>query len=327
MDIILSFIYLVAGFYMLIKGANLVIDHASALALKIGIPLFIVGLTVVAFGTSLPELSVSVFSSLKAFREGIPADIAVGNIIGSNIANITLIFGSAALIAPIAIHKRILKQDIPFLLAISILFVIFMYFFDNVYTINRLEALVLIVCFIIYLIIMIKQKLIEDVEIDSNVIVWKALILLFIGFIGVIIGGNLVTISAERLSVSLLVDVFQMNPLKVTSLVGLSVVAVGTSLPELVTTIVAVKKGSVDIAVGNVVGSNIFNLLFVGGLSGMIVPLTLQDDFLVDGIIGVIITFVLYIIMRLQIKIHKFIGYSLLISYAIYLIFIITRSI
>ena len=174
---------------------------------------------------------------------------------------------------------------------------------------------------------MIKQKLIEDVEIDSNVIVWKALILLFIGFIGVIIGGNLVTISAERLSVSLLVDIFQMNPLKVTSLVGLSVVAIGTSLPELVTTIVAVKKGSVDIAVGNVVGSNIFNLLFVGGLSGMIVPLTLQDDFLVDGIIGVIITFVLYIIMRLQIKIHKFIGYSLLISYAIYLIFIITRSI
>jgi cation:H+ antiporter len=312
---------------MLIKGANLVIDHASALALKIGIPLFIVGLTVVAFGTSLPELSVSVFSSIKAFREGIPADIAVGNIIGSNIANITLIFGSAALIAPITVHKRILKQDIPFLLAISILFVIFMYFFDTVYTINRLEALVLIVCFIIYLIIMIKQKLIEDVEIDSNVIVWKALILLFIGFIGVIIGGNLVTISAERLSVSLLVDVFQMNPLKVTSLVGLSVVAVGTSLPELVTTIVAVKKGRVDIAVGNVVGSNIFNILFVGGISGMIVPLTLQEDFLVDAILVVIITFILYIIMRLQIKIHKFIGYSLLISYAIYLFFIITRSI
>ena len=327
MDIILSFIYLVAGFYMLIKGANLVIDHASALALKIGIPLFIVGLTVVAFGTSLPELSVSVLSSIKAFREGIPADIAVGNIIGSNIVNITLIFGSAALIAPVAIHKRILKQDIPFLIAISILFVVFMFFFDSVYRINRLEALILIVCFIIYLIIMIKQKLIEEVEIDSNVIVWKALVLLFIGFIGVIIGGNLVTISAERLSVSLLVDIFQMNPLKVTSLVGLSVVAVGTSLPELVTTIVAVKKGSVDIAVGNVVGSNIFNLLFVGGLSGMIVPLTLQEDFLVDAILNVIITFILYIIMRLQIKIHKFIGYSLLISYAIYLIFIITRSI
>jgi cation:H+ antiporter len=312
---------------MLIKGANLVIDHASALALKIGIPLFIVGLTVVAFGTSLPELSVSVLSSIKAFREGIPADIAVGNIIGSNIVNITLIFGSAALIAPVAIHKRILKQDIPFLIAISILFVVFMFFFDSVYRINRLEALILIVCFIIYLIIMIKQKLIEEVEIDSNVIVWKALVLLFIGFIGVIIGGNLVTISAERLSVSLLVDIFQMNPLKVTSLVGLSVVAVGTSLPELVTTIVAVKKGSVDIAVGNVVGSNIFNLLFVGGLSGMIVPLTLQEDFLVDAILNVIITFILYIIMRLQIKIHKFIGYSLLISYAIYLIFIITRSI
>jgi len=327
MDILLSFIYLIAGFYMLIKGANLVIDHASALALKIGIPLFIVGLTVVAFGTSLPELSVSVLSSIKAFREGIPADIAVGNIIGSNIVNITLIFGSAALIAPVAIHKRILKQDIPFLIAISILFVVFMFFFDSVYRINRLEALILIVCFIIYLIIMIKQKLIEEVEIDSNVIVWKALVLLFIGFIGVIIGGNLVTISAERLSVSLLVDIFQMNPLKVTSLVGLSVVAIGTSLPELVTTIVAVKKGSVDIAVGNVVGSNIFNLLFVGGLSGMIVPLTLQDDFLVDGIIGVIITFVLYIIMRLQIKIHKLIGYSLLLSYTIYLIFIIIRSI
>jgi cation:H+ antiporter len=327
MDIVLSFLYLIAGFYMLIKGANFVIDNASALALKIGIPLFIVGLTVVAFGTSLPELSVSLFSSIKAFQEGIPADIAVGNIIGSNMANLTLIFGSAALFAPVVIHKRILKQDVPFLLGISILFVLFMYFFDEVYRINRIEALVLILCFVMYMTIMIKQKVLEDVAVDSNVIVWKALLLLFIGFIGVIIGGNLVTLSAERLSISLLVDVFNMNPLKVTSLVGLSVVAVGTSLPELVTTIIAVKKGSVDIAVGNVVGSNIFNILLVGGLSGLIVPLTLQKDFLVDAIIVVVITLVLFIMMRMQIKIYKFVGYFLLMSYVVYLVYIITRSI
>jgi cation:H+ antiporter len=327
MDIVLSFLYLIAGFYMLIKGANFVIDNASALALKIGIPLFIVGLTVVAFGTSLPELSVSLFSSIKAFQDGIPADIAVGNIIGSNMANLTLIFGSAALFAPVVIHKRILKQDVPFLLGISILFVLFMYFFDEVYRINRIEALVLILCFVMYMTIMIKQKVLEDVAVDSNVIVWKALLLLFIGFIGVIIGGNLVTLSAERLSISLLVDVFNMNPLKVTSLVGLSVVAVGTSLPELVTTIIAVKKGSVDIAVGNVVGSNIFNILLVGGLSGLIVPLTLQKDFLVDAIIVVVITLVLFIMMRMQIKIYKFVGYFLLLSYVVYLVYIITRSI
>ena len=327
MDIVLSFLYLIAGFYMLIKGANFVIDNASALALKIGIPLFIVGLTVVAFGTSLPELSVSLFSSIKAFQEGIPADIAVGNIIGSNMANLTLIFGSAALFAPVVIHKRILKQDVPFLLGISILFVLFMYFFDEVYRINRIEALVLILCFVMYMTIMIKQKVLEDVAVDSNVIVWKALLLLFIGFIGVIIGGNLITLSAERLSISLLVDVFNMNPLKVTSLVGLSVVAVGTSLPELVTTIIAVKKGSVDIAVGNVVGSNIFNILLVGGLSGLIVPLTLQKDFLVDAIIVVVITLVLFIMMRMQIKIYKFVGYFLLMSYVVYLVYIITRSI
>lgn len=327
MDIVLSFLYLIAGFYMLIKGANFVIDNASSLALKIGIPLFIVGLTVVAFGTSLPELSVSLFSSVKAFRESIPADIAVGNIIGSNMANITLIFGSAALFAPVIVHKRILKQDIPFLLGISTLFVLFMSFFDHVYRINRLEALILILCFTLYFVMIIKQKVIEEVEVDSNVIVWKALLLLFIGFIGVIIGGNLVTLSAERLSTSLLVDVFNMNPLKVTSLVGLSVVAVGTSLPELVTTIVAVRKGSVDIAVGNVVGSNIFNILLVGGLSGLIVPLTLQEDFLVDAIIVVVITFILFIMMRLQVKIYKLVGYSLLFSYVIYLVFIITRSI
>lgn len=327
MDIVLSFLYLIAGFYILIKGANFVIDNASALALKIGIPLFIVGLTVVAFGTSLPELSVSLFSSIKAFQDGIPADIAVGNIIGSNMANLTLIFGSAALFAPVVIHKRILKQDVPFLLGISILFVLFMYFFDEVYRINRIEALVLILCFVMYMTIMIKQKVLEDVAVDSNVIVWKALLLLFIGFIGVIIGGNLVTLSAERLSISLLVDVFNMNPLKVTSLVGLSVVAVGTSLPELVTTIIAVKKGSVDIAVGNVVGSNIFNILLVGGLSGLIVPLTLQKDFLVDAIIVVVITLVLFIMMRMQIKIYKFVGYFLLLSYVVYLVYIITRSI
>jgi cation:H+ antiporter len=202
-----------------------------------------------------------------------------------------------------------------------------MYFFDEVYRINRIEALVLILCFVMYMTIMIKQKVLEDVAVDSNVIVWKALLLLFIGFIGVIIGGNLITLSAERLSISLLVDVFSMNPLKVTSLVGLSVVAVGTSLPELVTTIIAVKKGSVDIAVGNVVGSNIFNILFVGGLSGLIVPLTLQKDFLVDAIIVVVITLVLFIMMRMQIKIYKFVGYFLLMSYVVYLVYIITRSI
>lgn len=327
MDLVLSFMYLIAGFYALIKGANFVIDHASALALKAGIPLFIVGLTVVAFGTSLPELSVSLFSSIKAFQESIPADIAVGNIIGSNVANLTLIFGSASLFAPVIVHKRILKQDLPFLLAISILFVVFMNFFDDTYTINRIEAFILLLCFGTYVFLMIKQKVVETISIDSNVIVWKSIVLLLIGFIGVIIGGNLVTLSAERLSVSLLVEVFNMNPLKVTSLVGLSVVAIGTSLPELVTTVVAVKKGSVDIAVGNVVGSNIFNMLLVGGLSGFIVPLTLQKDFLLDAIVVVVITFVLLILMRLKINIHTFVGYVLLLTYVFYLVFIVTRSI
>lgn len=327
MDIIIPIIYLIIGFIILIKGADLVVDHASALALRAGIPMFVVGLTLVAFGTSLPELSVSLLSAISAYQSGLSADIAVGNIVGSNIANILLILGSSALVAPILVHKRILKRDIPYLIMISAVFMIFMRYFDSSYTINRIEAFILLIFFGLYIYFMLKEKQEDILEVQKDIRVMRSFILLFVGFIGVILGGNLVTSGAETLSSIVLIDIFGMNPLKVTTLVGLSIVAIGTSLPELVTTVTAMKKGRHDIALGNVIGSNIFNILLVGGLSGVIVPLSIQYDVIFDSLIVLVVTVMIYAIMRLNFKLHRLFGAILLLGYIIYLVFIITRSI
>ncbi len=327
MDIIIQIVLLVLGFIILIKGANFVVDNASALALKIGIPMFIVGLTLVAFGTSLPELSVSLLSAIRAYQSGTSADIAVGNIVGSNIANMMLILGSSALVAPMIVHKRILRRDVPYLIMISAVFIIAMRYFDPVYTINRIESFILLLFFGLYLYQLIKEKHENIVQVQQDIRTFRSVVLLIVGFLGVILGGNLVTSAAESLSSIVLIEIFGMNPLKVTTLVGLSVVAIGTSLPELVTTLIAMKKGSYDIALGNVIGSNIFNILLVGGLSGVIVPLTIQYDVISDSIFVLLITVIIYIIMRLKLKLHTLFGIFLIVGYITYLIFIITRSI
>lgn len=326
MSIVVDFILLLIGFILLIKGAQFVVDHASNLALKAGIPMFIVGLTLVAFGTSLPELSVSLISAIKAYQLGSSADIAVGNIVGSNMANLGLILGSSALIAPILVHKRILVKDVPFLIGISALFILFMRYFDNTYRINRFESAILILFFIYYVYTLLKENTEDEAKVLTNTSVMKSVIFLVIGFIGVIFGGNLVTSSAESMATSLLVDVFNMNPLKVTTLVGLSIVAVGTSLPELVTTLVAMKKGSHDIAVGNVIGSNIFNLLLVGGLSGVIVPLGINNDVIIDATLTLALLVITYVWMKSKIPLHKLFGFVLLGLYASYMLYIILRT-
>jgi len=326
MSIVVDIILLLVGFTLLIKGEQFVVDHASNLALKAGIPMFIVGLTLVAFGTSLPELSVSLISAIKAYQLGSSADIAVGNIVGSNMANLGLILGSSALVAPILVHKRILVKDIPFLIAISALFIVFMRYFDDTYRINRFESAILILFFIYYVYTLLKQNTEDEPKVLTNTSVMTSVIFLVIGFIGVIFGGNLVTSSAETMATSLLVDVFKMNPLKVTSLVGLSIVAVGTSLPELVTTLVAMKKGSHDIAVGNVIGSNIFNILFVGGLSGVIVPLGIDGDVIIDATLTLGLLVITYVWMKSNIRLHKLFGFMLLALYASYMVYIILRT-
>ena len=325
--ILLNILLLLFGFYILIKGADLTIDSARYLAKKFGISPLIIGLTVIAFGTSLPELSVSLISSITAKLNDLPSDIAVGNIIGSNIANLTLVLGFSAVYVKFKIQKKILKFDFPFLILISILFLVFLSQFDSTLVINRIEGFMLLLLFFVYLLSKSKDNnefSVEEKIVNDNLIVPK----LLFGFLLVSLGGYLITANSELLSQRILIDIFNLNENEALAFTGLTVVAFGTSIPELVTSIVAVKKGQSDMAIGNIVGSNIFNILLVLGLSSSIVTLQIQNVFIFDTLISLIITLVIFALLFFK-NSKYFYKYKLLLifTYFIYLIYLILRSI
>ena len=327
MDIILYIALLFVGFIFLIKGADFTIDGATSIATRLGISKIVIGLTLVAFGTSLPEFSVSFIASIQAYVNGTNADIALGNVIGSNLANFGLILGITALIVPIHVSQSVLKRDLPYLILISTVFVILMYYFQMDAQVSRLEGFVLLVFFAYFLKLLLKEKKVI-VELDENHLpLNKSILILVIGLIGVSLGGYFVTTSAEYLAIELLVNVFNMNPEQVITLVGLSIVAIGTSLPELVTTITAIKKGDHDIAIGNVVGSNLFNIMLVIGLSSFIIPLGVTPSVIIDGILAITFVLVTYLYVKLKGQTTKLLGLFLLLFYTSYLIFIILRAI
>jgi len=327
MDIILYIALLFVGFIFLIKGADFTIDGATSIATRLGISKIVIGLTLVAFGTSLPEFSVSFIASIQAYVNGTNADIALGNVIGSNLANFGLILGISALIVPIHVSKSVLKRDLPYLILISTVFVILMYYFQMDAQVSRLEGFVLLLFFAYYLKLLLKEKKVI-VKLDENHLpLNKSILILFFGLIGVSLGGYFVTSSAEFLAIELLVNVFNMNPEQVITLVGLSIVAIGTSLPELVTTITAIKKGNHDIAIGNVVGSNLFNIMLVIGLSSFVIPLGVTPSVIIDGILAITLVLVTYLYFKLKGQTTKLLGLFLLLFYTSYLIFIILRAI
>ena len=324
--ILLNILLLLFGFYILIKGADLTIDSARYLAKKFGISPLIIGLTVIAFGTSLPELSVSLISSITAKLNDLPSDIAVGNIIGSNIANLTLVLGFSAVYVKFKIQKKILKFDFPFLILISILFLVFLTQFDSTLVINRIEGFILLLLFFVYILLKSKDNnefSVEEKIVNDNLIIPK----LLFGFLLVSLGGYLITANSELLSQKILIDIFNLNENEALAFTGLTVVAFGTSVPELVTSIVAVKKGQSDMAIGNIVGSNIFNILLVLGLSSSIVTLQIQNIFIFDTLISVIITLVIFAFLYFK-NSKYFYKYKLLLifTYFIYLIYLILRS-
>jgi len=324
--ILLNILLLLFGFYILIKGADLTIDSARYLAKKFGISPLIIGLTVIAFGTSLPELSVSLISSITAKLNDLPSDIAVGNIIGSNIANLTLVLGFSAVYVKFKIQKKILKFDFPFLILISILFLVFLSQFDSTLVINRIEGFILLLLFFVYLLLKSKDNnefSVEEKIVNDNLIIPK----LLFGFLLVSLGGYLITANSELLSQRILIDIFNLNENEALAFTGLTVVAFGTSIPELVTSIVAVKKGQSDMAIGNIVGSNIFNILLVLGFSSSIVTLQIQNVFIFDTLISLIITLVIFTLLFFK-NSKYFYKYKLLLifTYFIYLIYLILRS-
>lgn len=319
---VLSFALLIAGFILLVKGADFFVDGSSSIAKLLKIPSIVIGLTIVAFGTSAPEAAVSIIAGINKSN-----DIAVGNVIGSNMFNLLVVLGVSAAIKPVQIKDQIIKKDYPFMLIATALLLVMSYdVFLSGETANRIsrgDAIVLLVFMGIFLYSVISSALrsrkesIDGGEDDIPAYgVGKSLLFTIGGLAGIIIGGQFVVDSASDIAVR-----FGMSE----TLVGLTIVAVGTSLPELVTSIVAAKKGESDIAIGNVVGSNIFNILFVLAASAAISPMNINAQSLTDLLILMAVTLAAYGFCVTKKRVSRAEGIVLTSVYIIYLAYAIIR--
>ena len=265
----MEYLLLIIGFVLLIKGADFFVDGSSSLARFLKIPSVIIGLTIVAMGTSAPEASVSINAALAGNN-----DIAVSNVIGSNIFNGLVVVGICAFISAFKTNKDILKRDMPVNILITLILCIMIA--DG--KLNRIEGFLLLAGMIFYILNMIHAALKRRTECfeEQNIPLYKSLIFIIGGLAAVILGGNLVVNNASQIAVSFGVS---------QNFIGLTIVAIGTSLPELVTSIVATRKGDSALALGNAIGSNIFNILFILGTSAVISPLHILSESMIDCII------------------------------------------
>ena len=317
----MDFIILIIGFFLLIKGADIFVDGASSIAKKIGIPSVIVGLTIVSLGTSAPELAVSLISSFNGNN-----GIAVGNVLGSNLFNTLVVLGGTAIVAPLIIKKCTIKRDYITTLLVTILtcFLIFGLVPKSENMLSRISGIILLVVCIIYMFILVKaakKDSVKDEENTSEIKMSKNILLSLIGVVGIVFGGNLVVDSATNIAYALGMS---------EKLVGLTIVAVGTSLPELVTSIVAALKGENDIALGNVLGSNIFNLVLILGASATINPITVSGVMVIDFIILISVTLfigaLIFFNKKEEKRLGRLEGIILVGMYVAYLVYIIMRN-
>ena len=314
----LTYCLFVIGFFILIKGAGLLVDGASAIADKFKISPLVIGLTIVAFGTSAPELAVNIFASAAGSSE-----IAIGNIIGSNIANILLILGVSALIYPLTSKKNTVWKEIPLCLLAAVVVGLmandFLIDGASFSGLSRIDGLVLLSFFIIFIYysfgIAKQQESPDDCEI-KNLNLVKSIFYIVIGLIGLVVGGNWIVSGAIKLASGFGIS---------ESLIGLTVVAIGTSLPELATSAIAAYKKQTDIAIGNVVGSNIFNIFWILGISSVIRPLPFNPANNIDFLIMIIATVILFIIMFIGKKriIERWQGIAMISIYVAYTLFLI----
>ena len=326
---------LAIGIFCLVKFCDIFVNASSAIAKKLHISPLIIGLTIVAMGTSCPELAVSVSDSITTLINGGNANVAIGNVVGSNICNILIVIGFSAIFTPIIIKKSVCKKEFPFMLLVSILLVVFGCLFGinsltGNHAILRWEALILVVFIVIYIAFLLynaKKNPEEQGEVEEviEMPLWKAIIFVIIGIAGIVFGGEAVVFGAKGLALSAS-DALNLNHDLAESLVGLTIVAVGTSLPELVTSVVAARKGENEIALGNVIGSNIFNIVFELGISGVVNPLTTGSQIVVDLFVMLGSALVVFF-LSLRGKIGKKEGILLIILYAIYVGYLVIRTI
>ncbi|MGN0598488.1 MAG: calcium/sodium antiporter [Oscillospiraceae bacterium] len=309
MDILQLFlqIFLLAlGFVLLIKGADWFVDGSSSVASRFGIPQLVIGLTIVAMGTSTPEAAVSITA---AFSDN--ADITVGNIVGSNILNILIILGLSSVIVPIAVASSTVKYEMPFMIFVTALLLILG--LDG--TLGFADGIIMLIFFAVYLIylfLMAKRDKDNQPEEESTkqISLTKSVLFVIIGLAMIILGSD-VTVDAA----SSIAEMLGMNE----RFIGLTVVALGTSLPELFTSVSAARKGNADIAIGNIVGSNIFNILFICGISALIIPVPFAQNFIFDMIVAIAAAIMLTVFCIIgKHRLKRSAGILMLASYAVY---------
>ena len=309
MELILQMVLLVVGFAMLVKGADWFVDGAAGIAVKFGIPQLVVGLTIVAMGTSAPEAAVSITGAMNG-----AADIAVGNILGSNILNIFIILGLTGFITNVAIQKSTLMMEMPFMMAVTVVFAVLGLNDGNVGFAEGIILWVLFLVYLGYLFVLAKKGNQEEEEKQEHRPIWKLVLLGIIGGVIVVWGADITVDAATAIAKAVgLSERF----------IGLTIVALGTSLPELVTSVTAAKKGNSDIAIGNIVGSNIFNILFVIGTSALIVPVIYEVSFLVDAVVAVIAGVVLWGATIRKKMLTRPWAIAMLVGYAVYLVYLL----
>lgn len=314
----LNALLLIIGFVLLILGADKLVDGASALARKYNIPNIVIGLTIVAFGTSAPELVVNVFAAVSGNTE-----MMLGNVLGSNIFNVLGILGICAVIAPLAVKRNTTWIEIPlaFLAAIVVLVIANDVFLDksaaNITT--RSEGVMLLFFFVIFLVYNLQVaksgRATEDIE-TKELPMSKSLLFIVFGLTGLIVGGRLIVTSA--------VEIAQLMGIS-ERIIALTIVSIGTSLPELATSVVAVRKGNTDIAIGNVVGSNIFNIFFIFGVSTVIAPSIISPNSQIDILVNILAGFLLFLFIFTGKgrKLERWEGILFLLMYVSYLVFLI----
>lgn len=326
MELILNIVYLIIGFILLIKGADFFVDGSASVARYFKVPGVIIGLTIVAMGTSAPELAVSVSAGLSGSNE-----IAVSNVVGSNIFNLLMVLGVCAVMKPLPVDPGIKKRDFPISLVATLLVVLLG---GNLVlsgkctdlhnstavagTLFRWNGLILVAAFVLYLLytIYIARKNRVEEEETEQISIGKSILLIVVGLTGIILGGQLVVNSAKTLAA-----IWGMSE----TLIGLTIVAIGTSLPELVTSIVASSKGQNGMAIGNVVGSNIFNLLLILGVSGSLHPIVINVASFVDLGMLLGVSMIAYAFVCSGRRVNRVEGAVMILMYAAYTAYAIVR--
>lgn len=316
-----AILLLIVGFVLLIKGADFFVEGSSSVAKRFHVPALIIGLTIVALGTSLPETAVSVSASLSGNNE-----LAISNVVGSNVFNTIVVIGVCACIATVPVQRKSLKQEFPFSVICAILLAVFGIIGMSL---NRWEGLVLLVLFVTYILFLIysakkaassgeaiRDENLEAAENAKILPIWKSLLFIVGGAAAIAFGGDWTVDAASTLAAAMGVS---------QTLIGLTIVAIGTSLPELVTSIVAARKKEVDLALGNAIGSNIFNILMVLGLASLFSPIPFQMNNLIDICVLVAFSFIVWIMAWTQQKLNRKEGIIMLLLYIGYTAYIILR--